>query len=130
MQLSQEAIKVDLGVQEDIRSYVSKLEKVEDSALKVRSLMNSKIKEYNDLANQIENGAKLADQIYDDAFRTLSEADKFLNNLEKKLKELGMDLGDFPNSQALIMLIDEAGSMLSSLSAARNMSAPRLGSQV
>ena len=130
MQLSQEAIKVDLGVQEDLRSYIFQLETFGKRVDQVRSLMNGKIKEYNDIAAELEKGASVADEIYKDAFQSISESDEYLSNLEKKLKDLGMSLGDFPNSQGLIRMIDESKDMLSSLGAARNVNPPKIGYRV
>ena len=130
LQLSKEAIRVDLNVQSEIQSLISKIEQSEDNALKLRSLINAKIKQYNDIADELSNGAKLASSIYSDAFNAMSKGEDMLNDLSKKLKDLGMSLDDFPNAEVLTRLIDESGSLLSTLQTIENINPPKIGYQV
>ena len=130
LQLSKDAIRVDLNVQSEIKSFISKIEQAEDNAIKLRSLMNTKIKQYNDIADELSNGAKLASSIYSDAFNAMSNGEDMINDLSKKLRDLGMTLDDFPNAEVLSRLIDESGSLLSTLQTIENVNPPKIGYQV
>lgn len=124
-------MRIDLNAKNEIDTFIRRLDAHIDRASETINKINKNITEYNALAKQLEEGARQAG-IWNSQIRTLGfEANDYLNNLDKKLKDLGMSLSDFPNAGVLMKRIDVIDKLLlKRLSAGENINPPRFGNLI
>jgi hypothetical protein len=116
-------IKVELGVQEDLQSFINLLDQKSSYLPRLATTANKKINEYNSLAKELENTADLAGGFYSETLKTVRDSEAYLKNLLAKLKELNMSFRDFPNASVLDKKLDDMGKVLDGFTALKNIRA-------
>jgi hypothetical protein len=127
---AQEPMRVELGVQEDLQSFINLLDQKSSYLNQLATDANQKINEFNALAKELNRIASFSGGFYSETLKTVRDSEAYLKNLLTKLKELNMSFNDFPKASVLDKKLDDMGKVLDGFTAIKNINAQTIDKKV